>query len=188
MRTLQHLAGLVDRLNDRIGAAIQWLALLMVLVGAFNAGARYTTRYTGLALSSNAYLDLQWYFFTLIFLLGAAYGLNHDYHVRVDVLYEKMSARTRAWVDLIGTVLFLIPFSALMLWVSWRPVWNSWSIREASPDPGGLPRYPIKAVILVAFLLLLLQGLSHSLKQVDILRGSGDETDPDPGGAMGGGA
>jgi TRAP-type mannitol/chloroaromatic compound transport system permease small subunit len=188
MRTLQHLAGLVDRLNDRIGAAIQWLALLMVLVGAFNAVARYTTRYTGLALSSNAYLDLQWYFFTLIFLLGAAYGLNHDYHVRVDVLYEKMSARTRAWVDLIGTVLFLIPFSALMLWVSWRPVWNSWSIREASPDPGGLPRYPIKAVILVAFLLLLLQGLSHSLKQVDILRGSGDETDPDPGGTMGGGA
>ena len=179
MRTLRRLAGLVDRINDRIGAAIQWLALLMVLVGAFNAVARYTTRYTGLQLSSNAYLDLQWYFFTLIFLLGAAYGLNHDYHVRVDVLYEKMSERTRAWVDLIGSVLFLVPFSMVMLWVSWRPVWNSWTIREGSPDPGGLPRYPIKAVILVAFLLLLLQGLSHILKQVDILWGSKDGAEPD---------
>ncbi len=179
MRFLRRAAAMVDRLNDRIGAAIQWLALLMVLVGAFNALARYTTRYTGLALSSNAYLDLQWYFFTLIFLLGAGYGLNHDYHVRVDVVYEKLGKKAKAWVNLIGTVLFLIPFSGVMLWVSWRPVWNSWAIREASPDPGGLPRYPIKAVILVAFLLLLLQGFSHVLKQVDILRGSGPGGAPD---------
>ena len=179
MSSLQRVAAMIDRLNDRIGAAIQWLALLMVLVGAFNAVARYTTRYTGLALSSNAYLDLQWYFFTLIFLLGAGYGLHHDYHVRVDVVYEKMGDKAKAWVDLIGTVLFLIPFSAVMLWVSWRPVWNSWAIRESSPDPGGLPRYPIKAVILVAFLLLLLQGLSHALKQVDVLWGSRSETSPE---------
>ncbi len=171
MRSLHRLAAMVDRLNDRIGAAIQWLALLMVLVGAFNALARYATRYTGVALSSNAYLDLQWYFFTLIFLLGSAYGLNHDYHVRVDVLYAKLGRRAKAWVDLLGTVLFLIPFSVVMLWVSWRPVWNSWAIRETSPDPGGLPRYPIKAVILIAFLLLLLQGMSYALKQATILWG-----------------
>lgn len=163
---------MVDRLNDRVGAAIQWLALLMVLVGAFNALARYATRFTGIALSSNAYLDLQWYFFTLIFLLGAAYGLNHDYHVRVDVVYAELRPRAKAWLDLLGTMLFLIPFSVVMLWVSWRPVWNSWVIRESSPDPGGLPRYPIKAVILLAFLLLLLQGFSHALKQATILWGS----------------
>ena len=185
MSSLQRVAAVVDRLNDRIGAAIQWLTLIMVLVGAFNALARYATRYTGLSLSSNAYLDLQWYFFSLIFLLGAGYGLNHEYHVRVDILYEKMGRRSKAWLDLLGTVLFLIPFSAVMLWVSWTPVWNSWRIRESSPDPGGLPRYPIKAVILVAFLLLLLQGLSYALKQATILWGSedSDTNAPDPAGS-----
>ena len=178
MSLLRRVATMVDRLNDRVGAAIQWLTLIMVLVGAFNALARYATRYTDLSLSSNAYLDLQWYFFSLIFLLGAGYGLNHDYHVRVDILYEKMGRRSKAWIDLLGTMLFLVPFSGVMLWVSWTPVWNSWAIREASSDPGGLPRYPIKAVILVAFLLLLLQGLSHALKQATILWGS-DPTSED---------
>ena len=92
MSSLQRVAAMIDRLNDRVGEAIQWLALIMVLVGAFNALARYATRYTGISLSSNAYLDLQWYFFSLIFLLGAGYGLNHGYHVRVDVLYAKLGA------------------------------------------------------------------------------------------------
>ncbi|MGD8321117.1 MAG: TRAP transporter small permease subunit, partial [Gemmatimonadota bacterium] len=155
MRFLRKLSAGVDGLNDRIGATIRWLALIMVLVGAFNAIARYLTRYAGVSLSSNAYLDLQWYFFSLIFLLGAAYGLSHDVHVRVDVLYSRLSKKTQAWIDLVGTVLFLIPFSLVMLWVSWPAVRNSWSIHETSPDPGGLPRYPIKAVILVSFVLLL---------------------------------
>ena len=185
MSSLQRVAAMIDRLNDRIGEAIQWLALIIVLVGAFNALARYATRYTGISLSSNAYLDLQWYFFSLIFLLGVGYGLNHDYHVRVDVLYAKLGRRGKAWIDLLGTVLFLVPFSLVMLWVSWRPVWNSWAIRESSPDPGGLPRYPIKAVILVAFLLLLLQGISHALKQATILWGSQREGHPESGPAPG---
>lgn len=170
MPFLRRLSRAVDTLNNRIGASIRWLALIMVLVGAFNAIARYMTRYTGVALSSNAYLDLQWYFFSLIFLLGAAYGLQHDVHVRVDVLYARLRPKTRAWIDLGGTVLFLIPFSVLMLWVAWPAVRNSWAIRETSPDPGGLPRYPIKTVILLSFGLLLLQALSQLLKQVDILR------------------
>ncbi|MEJ2204580.1 MAG: TRAP transporter small permease subunit [Gemmatimonadota bacterium] len=183
MPFLRRLSTLVDALNDRIGAAIRWLALIMVLVGAFNAVARYLTRYTGVALSSNAYLDLQWYFFSLIFLLGAAYGLRHDVHVRVDVLYERLSKRARAWIDLAGTVLFLLPFSLLMLWVSWPAVRNSWSVREVSPDPGGLPRYPIKAVILVGFVLLVLQALSQVVKQIDILRAGapGDDAVTDGG-------
>ena len=173
MSFLRRFSELVDGLNDRIGAVIRWLALLMVLVGAFNALARWLTRYSGLSLSSNAYLDMQWYMFSLIFLLGAAYGLNHDVHVRVDVLYARLSARSRAWVDLVGSVLFLLPFALVMLWVSWPAVANSWSIREVSPDPGGLPRYPIKAVILVSFGLLLLQGLSQVVKQIEVLRSTG---------------
>jgi len=180
MSLLRRFSAAVDGVNDRIGSAIRWLALIMVLVGAFNALARYTTRYTGVALSSNAYLDLQWYFFSLIFLLGAAYGLNHDVHVRVDVLYSRLSRKAQAWIDLMGTVLFLLPFSLLMLWVSWPAVRNSWAVRETSPDPGGLPRYPIKAVILLSFFLLVLQALSQIIKQVDVIRGpDGEPADTD---------
>ena len=170
MRRLLRLSAAIDRANDRIGAAIQWLVLLMVLVGAFNALARYATRYTGISLSSNAYFDLQWYMFSLIFLLGAAYGLNKDVHVRVDVLYSRLSLRGRAWIDLVGSVLFLLPFCVMMLWVSWPAVRNSWAVLEGSPDPGGLPRYPIKTLILVSFFLLFLQGVSQAIKQIERIR------------------
>ena len=169
MSFLLRFSAAIDRFNDKIGSAIQWLALVMVIIGAFNAIARYADRYTGLSLSSNAYLELQWYIFSLVFLLGAAYGLNHDYHVRVDVLYARLSRRARAWIDLIGSVLFLAPFASVMLWVSWGPVRNSWAILETSPDPGGLPRYPIKTVILVSFFLLLLQAISQIVKNAAIL-------------------
>jgi len=170
MPLLERFSAAVDRLNDRIGDLIRWLTLVMVLVGAYNAVARYLTRYTRASLSSNAYLDLQWYCFSLIFLLGAAYGLRHDVHVRVDVLYSRLGRRARAWIDLAGSVLFLLPFSAVMLWMAWPAVRNSWAIKEVSPDPGGLPRYPIKTVILLSFALLFLQGLSQTVKQVVILR------------------
>ncbi len=186
MNSLRRLSQLIDRLNDRIGATIQWLALVLVVVGAANALLRYGTRYTGWSLSSNAYLELQWYMFSLIFLLGAAYGLNHDVHVRVDVLYSRLGEKARAWIDLAGTVLFLIPFCLVMLWVSVEPVRSSWAIREASPDPGGLPRYPIKAVILVSFLLLALQGLSQLVKQIDVLRGGALPDGPVGGDGAGG--
>ena len=179
MTSLRRFSAFIDGLNDRIGAAIRWLVLIMVLVGAFNALARWLTRYTGVSLSSNAYLDLQWYMFSLIFLLGAAYGLNHDVHVRVDVLYSRLGRKARAWIDLAGTVLFLLPFSAVMLWVSWPAVANSWSIREVSPDPGGLARYPIKAVIIISFALLLLQALSQLVKQLEVILGD-EEALPEP--------
>ncbi|MEE3185678.1 MAG: TRAP transporter small permease subunit [Gemmatimonadota bacterium] len=169
MTALQRISAAIDRLNDRIGSAIQWLALVMVVIGAFNAIARYTDQYTGMSLSSNAYLDLQWYFFSLIFLMGSAYGLNHDYHVRVDVMYARLGRRARAWIDLTGSVLFLVPFAVLMFWISWGWVVRSWTILETSADPGGLPRYPIKSVVLVSFLLLLLQALSQIVKNAAIL-------------------
>ena len=169
MTSLRRISAAIDRLNDRIGSAIQWLALVMVIIGAFNAVARYAGRYTGLSLSSNAYLELQWYLFSLVFLMGAAYGLNHDYHVRVDVLYARLGRRGRAWIDLIGSTFFLAPFAFVMPWVSWGPVANSWAILETSPDSGGLPRYPIKTVILVSFFLLLLQAISQIVKNAAIL-------------------
>jgi len=191
MHTLRTIAAAIDGLNQRLGALLRWLALLMVFMGAYNAVARYLTRYAGVPLSSNALNEAQWYLFSLIFLLGAAYGLKVDAHVRVDVLYGRLSTRARGWIDLLGTVLFLVPFCLLMLWVSVPTVRNSWTIREVSPDPGGLPRWPIKAVILVAFALLLLQGFSHALKAVDAIRGvdpeeaggPGDPTDGRGGGA-----
>lgn len=171
------IAAAIDRLNDLIGRAILWLVGVMVLIGAYNAVARYLNRFTDTNLASNAYLEAQWYLFSLVFLLGAAYALKEDAHVRVDVLYGRLGPRGKAWIDLLGTILFLIPFSVIMLWVSWPSVAASWRVREVSPDPGGLPRYPIKAVILVAFALLLLQGVSQLLKQVALLRGAA----PPPG-------
>ena len=168
------VSAFVDALNDKMGAGIRWLALVMVLVGAGTAILRYSARGLELSLNLTPLGELQWYLFSLIFLLGAAYGLNHDVHVRVDVLYERSSKKARALIDLIGTLVFLIPFSLVMLYVSWPAVSNSFSIREMSPDPGGLPRWPIKIVILVSFVLLMLQGLSQIVKQIDIL-GSGDD-------------
>lgn len=171
------LATAIDRLNDVVGSVLIWLLALMVAVGAFNAVARYVSRFIGLNLSSNAYIEFQWYLFSLIFLLGAAWALKHDAHVRVDIVYERIGRRGRAWVDLLGTVVFLLPFSLLMLLVSYPSIAASWRVREVSPDPGGLPRYPIKAAVLVAFVLLILQGIAQLLKQIAILRNVPVETE-----------
>jgi TRAP-type mannitol/chloroaromatic compound transport system permease small subunit len=171
MRFLRTLASRVDGLNDAVGVLVRWLVLLMVLLAAASSVARYFSRDLGLTLNLTPATEAQWYLFSAVFLLGAAYALRHGVHVRVDVLYERLSPHTRAWIDLAGTLLFLVPFTLLMLWVSLPAVRSSWQIREMSPDPGGLPRYPIKALILVSFVLLLLQGLSEIVKQVDTIRG-----------------
>lgn len=168
----------IDRMNEWVGGVLLWLLGLMVLIGAFNAVARYVGRFFGANLSFTAAIELQWYLFSLVFLLGAAYALRHDAHVRVDVFYGQLSVRTKAWIDLCGTILFLIPFSILMLLVAYPSVLASWHVREVSPDPGGLPRYPIKAVVLVAFVLLILQGVSELTKQVAILRGAPAPAEP----------
>ncbi|SHK86984.1 TRAP transporter small permease subunit [Rhodothermus profundi] len=173
------LARAIDRLNLWVGRLVYWLVLFMVLVGAYNAVVRYLDRYTGIGLSSNFYIELQWYLFSLVFLLGAAYTLQRDAHVRVDVFYGRLAPRARAWINLLGTVLFLLPFCGLVLWVSWGWVVNSWVVREVSPDPGGLPRYPLKAMLPVAFVLLALQGVSMLIHQVARLRKLETETRQD---------
>lgn len=167
---LLRVSAAVDRVTGVVGRAAAWLALVMVLVGAFNAIARYLGRYIGINLSANVYLELQWYLFSMLFLLGAAWVLRENAHVRVDVLYARVSTRTQSLINILGTLLLLIPFSAFVLWVSVPVVRSSWIIREGSPDPGGLPRYPLKALILVCFALLLLQAVSELIREVHRFR------------------
>ena len=167
-----------DWMTDRLGRFVSWLVLIMVLIGAYNAIVRYLGRFIGISLGSNLYLELQWYLFSLIFLLGAGYALKENAHVRVDVIYGRVGRRARAWINVVGSVLMLIPFCLFVLWVSWPAIRNSWVIREVSADPGGLPRYPLKAVILACFTLLLVQGVAELVKDVRVLRG-GDDDAPD---------
>ena len=172
MQILNNIARGIDRLNGWAGSFIRWLVLLMVLIGAYNAIARYMTQFVGVQLANNGFYESQWYLFSIVFLLGAAYALDRDAHVRVDVLYSKLSDKGRAWIDLFGTLVLMLPFSIMMLYIAVPAVQNSWRVREMSSDPGGLPRYPIKTLVIFSFILLILQGLSQIIKQINILRGS----------------
>lgn len=167
---------MIDAFNDWIGRLTLWLVPLMVLIGVWNVVGRYLGRSLGVNLSSNAWLEGQWYLFDLVFLLGAAYALLHNEHVRVDVLYTRWSPRRRALANLIGTLLFLIPFCLMVILFSWEAIADSWAILEGSPDPEGLPRYPIKSMLVVSFGLLILQGISEAIKQAAILNGHLDLT------------
>ena len=160
------LARRIDALNEVVGQALKWLVLIATLVSAGNAALRY-----GFDLSSNAWLELQWYLFALIFLLGAGYTLKHNGHVRIDVLYGRFSPKARAWVDLLGGLLFLLPMAALIGWLGWAAFVNSLAIGETSPDAGGLLRWPIKLAIPAGFGLLFLQGLSEVIKRAAFLAG-----------------
>ena len=180
----------VDRLNERVGRVMWYLTLGMILAGAYNAITRYLSRNariehetaTGfqhvlhlvgdvaLTMNSNVFIELQWYLFSVVFLLGAAYTLKANAHVRVDVFYNRLSPRHRAWVNLLGALLFLVPFCVLMLWTSWPVVVDSIVRLEGSPDPGGLPRYPLLAMIPAAFVLLLLQGAAQIVRDIMFLR------------------
>lgn len=172
------VAKTIDRVTDWVGRAVSWLVLAMVVIGAYNAVARYLGRFLGVNLSSNLYLELQWYLFSILFLLGAAYAVRHNVHVRVDVWSSRLSLRWRAWINILGTVLFLLPFSLFAIWLSWPSVRNSWAVRETSPDPGGLARYPLKTMILVCFALLVLQGMAELIKEIAKLKGVVEDAEP----------
>lgn len=160
------IARAIDALNERIGRGIAWLVGLATLISAGNAALRYA-----LGVSSNAWLEIQWYLYSAIFLLAAGYTLKHNGHVRVDVLYGRLRPRTQAWIDLLGSLLFLLPFSLLMVWLSWGGFLESWRLGETSPDAGGLLRWPVRGLLPVGFLLLALQGLSEAIKRVAFLKG-----------------
>lgn len=170
---MQHLLKIsrwIDALNEWVGRLTLGLVLLMVLVGVWNVVGRYIGFALQQNLSSNALIELQWYLFDLVFLLGAAYTLKHGEHVRVDVFYTHWRHQRQALANLIGAIAFLIPFSILVIAMSWKAVLDSWTIREISPDPGGLARYPIKFMLLVSFGLLILQGFSEAIKAIAVVR------------------
>lgn len=171
MTRLLKIASWIDGLNRRIGQLMFALVLIMILIGVYNASVRYLGSFFDANLSSNAYLELQWYLFGAIFMLGAAYTLQRDGHVRVDVLQSRLSPKAKAWIDLVGIMFFMLPFCIMVFWLSLPWVMNSWHLLETSPNPGGLPRYPIKTVVPVAFVLLFLQGISQLIKAVAVIRG-----------------
>lgn len=169
----------IDRLTDWAGRSLGRLVLLTIAVGFFNVLARYVGRWIGVQLASNVFLELQWYLFSATFFLGFAYLLKQNANVRVDFLYSRWRDRRKAWIDLLGTVFFLIPFCGLGLWVTFFPVLQSWGLQldgswgtwELSPDANGLPRAPVKSLILVAFGLLLLQAIAQVIKLLAIAKG-----------------
>ena len=170
--SLLPIARTIDRFTNAIGKLAYWLVIIMIGVGVWNVLGRYVGNAVGQNLSSNALIETQWYLFDLVFLLGAAYTLQQNEHVRVDVFYARWNRRKQAIADLIGTLFFLLPFSILVIYFSWESVVQSWAIRENSPDPGGLIRYPIKAMVIVSFLLLIAQGISEAIKNWAIIQGA----------------
>jgi TRAP-type mannitol/chloroaromatic compound transport system permease small subunit len=176
---LLQISRAIDRFNEKIGQITLWLVLFMVGIGVWNVIGRYIGRAIGQNLTSNALIESQWYIFDLVFLLGSAYALKHNEHVRVDVLYSRWNSKRKALADLLGTIFFLIPFCLLVIYFSWGTIAESWNIREISPDPGGLPRYPIKTMIIVCFALLIIQGVSEIIKNWAIYTGRIQPADSD---------
>ena len=171
MNRLLKIAQRIDAATERLGRLVYWLVLVMIGVGCWNVAGRYFGQAIGRNLSSNLLIESQWSLFDIGFLLGAAYTLKHNGHVRVDVLQSQWSEKRKALADLLGTCLFLIPFCVMVLLFSWDIILKSWQTWEMSPDPGGLPRYPIKTLILLSFVSLIIQGISEAIKNFAILTG-----------------
>ena len=166
MKALLAFSRLVDALNERIGKATSWLILVAVLVSAGTAVARYT-----LDASSNAWLEIQWYLFSFVFLFCAGYTLLHNQHVRIDVITANLSSRARTWIDILGTVFFLMPMAVTIMWLSWPVFVDAYQSKEVSSNAGGLAVWPGRLMLPVGFLLLVLQGLSELIKRIAFLQG-----------------
>ncbi|MFQ5893411.1 MAG: TRAP transporter small permease subunit [Nitrospinota bacterium] len=165
MAWLVKLRRFIDGLNERIGRAVSWLTLAIVCITAWDVTLRYLFRKGSVALQ-----ELEWHLFGPVFLLAAGYTLLHDEHVRVDIFYSRLSPKMKALIDLVGSLLFVIPLCVLLIWTSWGFVAASWRAGEESPDPGGLPaRYLLKAVIPLGFLFIGLQALAMAIKSLYIL-------------------
>jgi len=166
VQLLLALSRLIDAINARIGQAASWLVLVVVLISAGNAVVRKLFN-----ISSNGLLEIQWYLFSAIFLLAAAYTLQKNEHIRIDLLVGKLSARGQAIVDILGTLLFLMPVCYLLIRFGWPMFLDAWNSGEMSSDAGGLVRWPAFLLIPVGFALLMAQGLSELIKRVAFLQG-----------------
>jgi TRAP-type mannitol/chloroaromatic compound transport system permease small subunit len=160
------LSMLIDAMNDRLGQLANWLVLAACLISAANAMSRYAYD-----LSSNAYLEIQWYLFAAIVMLGASHTLRVNEHVRVDIIYTHLSERGKEWLDMVGTALFLVPSMLAIAYYSWPFFMQSWEIQEMSGNAGGLIRWPVKFLVPLGFTLVALQGVSEIIKRAASLRG-----------------
>jgi len=166
MGVLLSFSNAIDKVNEKLGAICNWLVLLSCLVSGGNAMVRYAYD-----TSSNAWLEVQWYMFAVIVMFGASYTLKRNEHVRVDLLYMVLGRRGQLWIDILGTLVFLLPTCAILAWLSWPFFMQSYNVFEHSSNAGGLLRWPIKLVIIIGFALLLIQGISEIIKQIAVIRG-----------------
>ncbi|HWA37582.1 MAG TPA: TRAP transporter small permease subunit [Burkholderiales bacterium] len=156
----------IDAMNARLGWVADWLVLLSCLISAGNAFSRYA-----FSISSNAWLEIQWYMFAALVMLGTSYTLKKNEHVRVDIVYANVSTRAQIAIDIFGFILFMLPATVIMAYLSWPVFHNSWAQGEISSNAGGLLRWPVKIFLPVGFALLTLQGLSELIKRIAMLTG-----------------
>ena len=166
MGALLKLSRAIDWVNDRLGVAASWMVLAACLISAANAMSRYA-----FDLSSNAYLEIQWYLFAAIVMLGASHTLRVNEHVRVDIVYTHLSERGKEWLDLVGTAVFLVPSMLVIAYYSWPFFMQSWNVQEISGNAGGLIRWPVKLLVPIGFTLVGLQGISEIIKRLAALHG-----------------
>jgi TRAP-type mannitol/chloroaromatic compound transport system permease small subunit len=166
MQGLLQLSKAIDWLSEKLGRSMFWLVLVAVLISAGNAVIRKL-----FDVSSNAWLEVQWYLFAAIFLLCAGYVLKRNEHVRIDVISSRFSKRGQTWIDIIGFVLFLLPVTLLITWLSWPLFWRAYESGEMSQNAGGLIRWPVFLLLPVGFALLTLQGVSELIKRIAFLKG-----------------
>jgi TRAP-type mannitol/chloroaromatic compound transport system permease small subunit len=156
----------IDAFTERVGRLVYWLVLIVVLISAANATVRKAFNY-----SSNSYLEIQWYLFSVIFLFGAGYTLLRNEHVRIDIIQGRLSPRAQNWIDVVGIVLFLMPMSLIIMWLSWPLFLDSLARHEVSTNAGGLIIWPARLMVPVGFALLIIQGVSELIKRIAFLAG-----------------
>ena len=156
----------VDKISAQFGRVAAFAVLAAAMISAGNAFIRY-----GFDISSNGWLEIQWYLFAGMVMLGAAYTLQKNEHVRVDILYGRASTRVQIWIDILGGLLFLLPATVIMGWLAWPMFHNSWQLNETSANAGGLLRWPVKLLVPAGFHFISLQGLSEIIKRIGALTG-----------------
>jgi len=166
VKALLSLSHLIDKLNERVGLTVSWLVLAAVLISAANAVVR-----KGFNVSSNAFLEIQWYLFSVVFLFCAGYTLLRNQHVRIDVIAGRLSPQAQAWIDILGTLFFLLPMSLTIMWLSWPVFIEAYQRQEVSTNAGGLIIWPARLLVPIGFFLLVIQGISELIKRIAFLKG-----------------
>jgi TRAP-type mannitol/chloroaromatic compound transport system permease small subunit len=166
MRALLSLSKAIDALSRYVGLAAEYVVLACALISAFNAISRYLFN-----ASSNGWLEIQWYLFAFVVLLGASYTLRNNGHVRVDILYGNVREGVRLWIDILGLLVFLLPATAYLSWACWPFFYDSYQSGEMSLNAGGLVRWPVKLLLVLGFGLLFFQGISELIKRIAAVTG-----------------